>query len=174
MSAPTQANSKNLAQYIELLEKIDAKFRELQDKYPAQIHCTRGCHLCCQPDLSVSELERQAIARFIKDNQLTAKLRQLKGDNPHGGSRCQFLAANGDCSIFLARPVICRSHGAPVLLESGEVSNCELNFTDSESSPQQGDWINLNTLNSILIQLNQLATKSGRRTKLDIDEILQE
>lgn len=169
-----QASTAHKQQYQQLCQKVDERFNQLHKKFSAEMHCRRGCHQCCLPNLTISELERQQIQSFIQEHQLHDKLEKLQQDDPHEGSRCAFLDAQGDCSIFPVRPIICRSHGAPALVNQQELQYCELNFTgESAGSIKQGDWINIETLNLMLLTLTQVATKVDVRSKLNIAEVMR-
>lgn len=73
---------------------------------------------------------------------------------------CRFLDADGSCSIYEVRPIICRTHGAPVSWmeeddgggnkeESRDV--CPLNFEGVNLKELQAqDVISLDKLNTIL------------------------
>ena len=103
---------------------------------------------------------------------------ELEEDNPHQGRRCSFLTASGQCLIYQVRPLICRSHGAPVLVplegEREALDACELNFLQGMSHLRQGDWIGVETLNTQLSLINILIYKerSGERVTLSPSSIL--
>jgi len=62
------------------------------------------------------------------------------------------------CTVYSARPVICRTHGLPLLAEvegGREVDCCPENFRGAESLPGSA-VINLETLNSALVAINAM------------------
>ena len=65
-----------------------------------------------------------------------------------------FLAADGLCSIYEVRPLICRSHGAPILIQIDAKERAwtpaPKNFKKGMSMLDVGDWIHLETLNTLL------------------------
>jgi hypothetical protein len=152
-----------LSNYRALLAKIDAKFAQIQAAHPGSFQCRRGCHGCCQPGLTVSGVERDNLRRYIDaEKGKRDELEELAAAAPHGDSRCAFLAADGACAVHPARPVVCRSHGAPlgITLDSQRrerrLDVCPLNFAgeDLEKLPL-GDSIDLDTLNTLLALINQ-------------------
>jgi len=61
---------------------------------------------------------------------------------------CTFLY-NDRCSIYEARPIICRTQGAPLFIQSENVLDyCPLNF--EKADPEKEDWLNLERLNTLL------------------------
>lgn len=166
MSAVDQA----LAQYRELRGRVDALFGEIQTRHPASFACKLGCHSCCKPGLTVNPLEREEIRRFLAERPaLAEELRALDRGNPHRGKRCSFLRENGACGIYEVRPLVCRSHGAPLQFrpldaKPGDESAvrvrdvCPLNFTGEDLGKlPAGDVVNLDTLNTLLALLCQRA-----------------
>ncbi len=174
--------SSPLKTYAQLLENIDAKFAQIRSHHPASFRCTAGCHSCCKPDLTVSPLEAAALRQYLIGRpDLVAELRALAAADPHGGTRCSFLRADGACAVYDARPIVCRSHGAPLTFRleahpSLQRDVCPLNFTDTPLDQlPAGDVINLDTLNTILALLNQQVAGTGEealsRTRLTVDAL---
>ncbi|GHV44670.1 hypothetical protein FACS189492_1350 [Clostridia bacterium] len=150
----------SLEQYRELKVRLDAKFDEIRAAGPASFQCRRGCHSCCKPDLTVNALEKEEIARFLGERPaLTHEVKKLEQDNPHAGKRCAFLSAEGECRIYEVRPLVCRSHGAPLQFRPLDAQDenvrardvCPLNFTGENLAKLPVDRvINLDTLNTLL------------------------
>lgn len=161
---------ERLAAYRALLAKVDAKFADIHDRHRPDMACGAGCHACCAPELSVSQVEKASIAEHIRITPgLAEDLARLDAERPHGVTRCRFLAADGRCAIYAVRPVICRSHGAPTRVPPtapqtpGHLSVCSLNFRDGalERLPA-GDCIDVETLNTLLFVI-------GRRFDVEAD-----
>ena len=177
----------SLAQYQELLQKVDAKFCEIQSKHPESFACQLGCHSCCKPSLTINSLEKEALKRFLEANpERVQKLRALEKANPHAGKRCAFLDETGACAVYEARPIVCRTHGAPLQFREGKPHNkeeisvfrdvCPLNFkTNNISLLAPDDVVNLDTVNTLLslIQIRGFG-KSEDRFKLKLEEILKD
>ena len=148
-----------LARYRELRARVDAMFASVQAKYPASFRCAAGCHACCLPGLSVGRLEAEAIADYLRERpELRAELTQLATKRPFGGARCSFLRLDGACGIYEARPLVCRSHGAPLQYRDAEERAqrdvCELNFTEANLAELPLNAVfNLDTLNTLLAVL---------------------
>jgi len=152
-------------QYQNLCERLDQKFAEIQSKYPQSFACGRGCHSCCKPGLTVNRLEKAVLERHFQQNpQLQLEAKNLEESDPHKGTRCRYLRASGDCLVYEVRPIVCRSHGAPLELRSTEDENirmrdvCPLNFKtlDIVTLPNES-VLNLETLNTLLGLLTKLA-----------------
>lgn len=152
--------------YYQLLtEKVDHQFEKVYVKHASSFACKVGCHSCCQPDLTVSLVESEAIKSFLQNNPDRMKVvKELASENPHENTRCSMLSRDGTCSIYEIRPLICRSHGAPVLVQLSEtqeaLDTCPLNFQEGLDVLDSGDWINLETLNTLLALINHRVADS--------------
>lgn len=167
-----------LTDYRALLEKVSAKFSEIFQNNQSRMQCAKGCSSCCLPDLTVSPIERENIRLFLESNSaLKKRLSELEALDPHQGNRCRFLDEKGNCAVYEVRPVICRSHGAPIFSKiSGSIRDvCPLNFTDVTdlSALDSMNFINLDLLNQILALLNQRFAPQDplQRTPLTLGEI---
>jgi len=178
-----------LENYKVLLKKTDEKSKEITTRYSEKIRCGKGCHSCCLHGLTVNGLERENIRQYLTSHpDVSTKAVLNAKTNPHQGQRCAFLDAAGACIIYEARPIVCRSHGVPLkaTLEgdsSAHISSspiqksvCPLNFTDMNlKDVGEHYFINLDTLNTILVLLNQQfdAINAGKRFLLTPLEILK-
>ncbi len=139
--------------YLKFREKADQLSYKLEKMHRPHLACKLGCDLCCM-DYSIFPLEFYHIANALTE-------RQVKLDLPvapkTGG--CVFLKDH-KCTIYEERPVICRTHGLPLLYvneeEEWELSACELNFTEFDTE----DFTTENTFpqdrfNSELFLLNK-------------------
>lgn len=140
--------------YHEFVARIEEKWRSIHDRHPSSFACQKGCFGCCQKDLTVNQLERDIIRDHL---QRSVTLASFEANGKPG--YCEFLDGTGACTIFAARPIICRTHGAPVRFKSDqdqiEVDVCPLNFTgeDLHEVPAE-DFFNIDTVNTVLATLN--------------------
>jgi Fe-S-cluster containining protein len=171
----------DLADYRKLLKKVDDKFTEIHSRNQQHMQCGKGCHSCCQPGLSVFEVEKEALRTHILATPgLQEELEQLEQEDPHQGSRCKFLSAAGACSVYEARPVICRSHGTPIWIKhDGHLSKdvCPKNFSGLDlDAVATEDFINIELLNMLLTVINQrflgAAGASLKRVPLAIKSVM--
>jgi Fe-S-cluster containining protein len=174
-----QHKSKLLASYRQLLSKIDQKFSEILERNSAQMKCGAGCHSCCVPNLSVFAIEKENLVELIRATPgLEQKLRTLAAQDPFSGQRCKFLEADGKCAVYEARPLVCRSHGAPLFSKQDDktlLDVCPLNFDDIKNLAELGseNFVNLDLINTILAAINKELDLSGERTPLDIDALVR-
>ena len=115
------------------------------------MQCARGCSSCCVDDLRVLPVEAEAIARHVEEHPITRVA-------PVG--RCAFLDDDGACTVYDARPFLCRTHGLPLRTEADaeggrvglrvlrdDVSVCSLNFTTRAPVPREVlDAVRIQTL----------------------------
>jgi Fe-S-cluster containining protein len=175
--------SEALARYGQLVARVDVMFRTVAGKYPQKFACGLGCHSCCKPGLTVNALEAAAISEFLNGHpELVAELREVARANPFRGERCSFLRSNGSCGIYDARPLVCRSHGAPLQVRSPSAAGeellrdvCPLNFRDMDlRTLPAADVLNLDTVNTLLALLCTMSHgKKSKRVALTLDAILR-
>ncbi len=166
--------------YTALREKLDAKILELEARHRKFLQCRKACHSCCQPHLSVFPVEAEAIQNFLQSSPERAAIEALEQENPFASQRCSFLKADGSCSIYAVRPLICRSHGLPLSFrdeaERSQRDVCPLNFSDVnlDSLPGEG-LLNLDLINALLTLINQDAfgEKAAQRVALRPSAILE-
>lgn len=132
-----------------LQENASGFFNKVIDKYPEQMKCKAGCSKCCYTDISIFRVESARISDWFSSLDVDAqeKLKTLWQTKNEPGA-CTFLY-NDQCSIYEARPVICRTQGAPLFLATENVLDyCPLNFESGD--PDRADWLNLERLNTML------------------------
>lgn len=163
---PAQA----LANYAQLLAKVDAKFSEIRGRHEDSFQCAKGCHSCCKPGLTVNALEAHAIRNWIGQRpDIRQKIKDLQEQNPHQGQRCSLLAADGACAVYEVRPIVCRSHGAPLKFKDKGIDRrdvCPLNFSGDISTLSGENLVNLDLLNTLLSLITQQFGASEERIPL--------
>lgn len=146
-------------EYQALLRQLNLKSEQLTGLHSSKMRCAKACHSCCQPELSVSAVEAEHIKSWIANQPgLLDKLQALAKNNPWQNSRCAFLDAEGACSIYEARPVICRSHGFPIRFVADDkvmTDVCPLNFDGESIENLAADAvIDIDKLNTLLAVIN--------------------
>ena len=121
--------------YREFLQMADGHFASIRSRHPQSFQCRKNCHSCCSPGRTVLKNEAANIVKYLFERpEIIENLRKLEDEDPHRGSRCSFLNAQGECGIYAVRPFICRSHGAPIAIEREgyyQIDVCPLNFTSN-------------------------------------------
>ena len=147
----------SLNNYRILVERVDAFGRRIEAEFRAQIACRRGCDACCR-HLSLFWVEGVALAQALDDlsasvaEGIRERARRAAADDP-----CPLLEA-GACLLYAARPIICRTHGLPLLAGEGEsrrIDYCPENFRGIDTLPA-GAVIDLDRLNTTLAAINAL------------------
>jgi uncharacterized protein len=143
----------HFSKYKELVKKIDGNTAKLEKIHHNHMMCKNGCDLCCI-DFSIFPVEYYSILNELKKKNINPEPQQNQVDET-----CVFLK-NHSCTIYEHRPIMCRTHGFPLLYANDdgdyELSVCELNFTDFDFE----DFTMKNTLqqdkfNSMLFVLNR-------------------
>lgn len=144
---------RNLQQVCDL---ADAEFARGRQVHGARILCGRGCSQCCSQVFQITEVEaarisahvaglpaaEQANLKATAHEYVAARAKLFSGAEAWGqaapaGSAlpCPALGAEGECTIYEARPIICRKFGVPIFNPDRpeRVMACELNFRPGES-----------------------------------------
>lgn len=159
---------KSIVLYNSMIEKLDHHESKLIARYGEHIHCAKGCSSCCILE-SVFPVDAFMIYSAFLAGMMNAG--SLSFDETAG--RCVFL--NGTvCSVYSARPVICRTHGYPVLID-GKVDFCPENFKAVRSIDSEY-ILDLENLNKAVATINILFQREideefFLRERISLDEL---
>jgi Fe-S-cluster containining protein len=154
----------------ELTEKIDAFFARVEARHPADMECRTGCSDCCHVRLTITTVEAESIRALVAS--WPAERRAALGAivASVAPNRCAALDAAGRCSIYEARPVVCRSHGVPVRLGTSLPVVCHRNFTREGPAAADPDCIlDQKTVSAILLAVND-----GDDRRIDLAALIRE
>ena len=89
---------------------IQSIMSEVREDPSARVACKKGCSNCCHQQVTLSQLEADAISDRIGIKAVTLrpghKVRSVNAYGPE--TPCSFLL-DGSCSIYENRPVVCRN-----------------------------------------------------------------
>ncbi|MCX5865515.1 MAG: YkgJ family cysteine cluster protein [Deltaproteobacteria bacterium] len=143
--------------YHQLIAALDAEIARIGEMHGATLSCGPGCASCCLA-FSVLPIEAACLREAI--GALPPTSRELLGCNlAESDNRCPLLI-DDLCSIYAARPVICRTQGLPLAYvdeerQAIEVSACPLNFPDDyDFAPES--LLFMDGFNARLSELNHL------------------
>jgi Fe-S-cluster containining protein len=155
---------KMLRLYEQHADEWDAEFERISERFADRMQCRKGCSMCCSHIFSISPLEAAQIAQAVAElpsshrERLRARARAYMEDvrslglhsgrddesvTPVRGVHLPCPALENDaCSIYAARPLICRKWGIPVFDPSKpqQLHACELNFRQGEAI-EPGDLV---------------------------------
>lgn len=149
--------SKPLENYHRLLDKVDQLCKGITTLLGDALTCHVGCSSCC---IAISVFPVEAAAMIEAAGQLPPdQYQQLKQQlsSPQKDETCPLLV-DGCCLLYQSRPIICRTHGLPVLIAEAtgrRVDVCPLNCVGIEGVPGEA-LIDLERLNSLLVSVNVL------------------
>ncbi|RIH65507.1 YkgJ family cysteine cluster protein [Mariniphaga sediminis] len=120
---------KHFLDYFAVRDDVDVTAERLGKEHAPHLQCEKGCDLCCM-DFSILPIEFYAILEELKSNKFDKT--KIQSNAPNNKDSCIFLKDHA-CTIYKSRPLICRTHGLPLLFANDdgewELSACELNFT---------------------------------------------
>ena len=90
----------------DLHDEIETEARRLYLVHADRLACRRGCSACCADDLTIFDVEAEAIRRHHAD--------LLANGTPHPVGACAFLDSDGACRVYAHRPYVCRTQGLPL------------------------------------------------------------
>ncbi|MCM0084427.1 YkgJ family cysteine cluster protein [Geomonas sp. Red32] len=151
-----------LDNYLTLVGRVDELCGRTASSLASHISCTPGCDSCCR-HLSIFAVEAAALRQALS-RRPTAEAGVIRSSaeesTPDG--HCPLLKG-GLCLLYEARPIICRTHGLPLLITregEQEVDFCPRNFQELESIPGSA-VIDLERLNAVLAAINALYLQSS-------------
>jgi uncharacterized protein len=146
-----------LRNYRALQARVDLICQGIENEFSAHLACHAGCDGCCR-HISLFPVEAAALAAALDDlPREQAELIRARARGASSAAPCPLLE-NGRCLLYAARPIICRTHGLPLItLKEGErtIDFCPLNFRDLDSLPGKA-VIDLDRLNTTLAAINAL------------------
>lgn len=147
-----------LENYHRLLEKVDQLCEGITRLLGDSLVCGPGCDSCC---IAISVFPVEAAALLEAAGKLPPdKYQQLKQhlESAEGREQCPLLC-EGHCLLYHARPIICRTHGLPLLLLDDDghrrMDVCPRNCKEIDQLPG-GALIDLERLNALLVSVNVL------------------
>lgn len=147
-----------LFQYHNLIFKIDKFCKRLEKLYREHLVCKPGCSMCCEVERTVCSIE----AYIVEQQLLTLspeKIKRLKKLHKDDDETCPMLLRKR-CVIYPVRPIICRTHGLPILYREAErsfVDYCRLNFTTllREHEFDEDHILDMNPYNAELTKIDK-------------------
>ena len=165
-----------------LHQNIDSFSEKITKEYSSQINCKSGCDQCCHVALSVFSIEADYIVEYVdslsKDERVA--LKELWQTQPEDGKNlmgesvrpCSFLY-DGKCSVYEARPVICRTQGLPMIRKEEdqmELDVCSLNFlTEAPTVEMSFDLNRLNMLLSLAQKTHE--SKNFQKERVTLNQL---
>ncbi len=161
----------------ELYLKVSQFEQDLSKQYQSKLQCKKKCSQCCYVDLSVFKIEADHIRLWFKNlsneekSEFNKRLQEI-GENREDfsgtvSSPCTFLK-DDECIIYPVRPLICRTQGHTLAIKTESEQYLDICPLNEEAFPlaKKSDIINLELLNTILVQLNSLQENSETRIAL--------
>ncbi len=142
-------------QYHQLINRIDDEVKKLEKLHTNKMQCKEGCSSCCE-SFGVMDLEFDYIQNYITEHNIALPPTLFA---QRYRKRCRFLI-NNRCTIYPVRPIICRTHGLPILYRSEmgdhyQLSVCKLNFKGMKNGWfKEDNSLMMSPINSELIKLN--------------------
>ncbi|WGL58668.1 YkgJ family cysteine cluster protein [Pigmentibacter sp. JX0631] len=163
----SQTASNAIQPILNLQENCSNFYKKINEKYHEQMNCKQGCARCCFVNLSIFQAEAYRIIVWVlnldagKKKELLELLQkpmqsEEKNFQNKLASPCVFLRDNS-CTIYEARPTICRTQGVPLQFKQVDkenninitVDHCPLNFSDQDNFPNKNEWLDLDRLNTL-------------------------
>lgn len=151
-----------LANYSALRRRVDERCRAIESAHAADIACRKGCSACCR-HLNLFPVEAAALGQALTrlPSERLSALRRRAEQNLNSRS-CPLLKDDA-CGLYTARPLICRTHGLPLLVQrDGQqtVDFCPENFIGVQHLDGTA-LIDLEALNTALAAVNALFVRAA-------------
>lgn len=140
--------------YYRLRDEVDQQVAGLEKVHRDWMACRKGCCSCCL-NLTVWPVEFYAILEAMKATNWPKP-------EPDETRACGYLDAHGACQMYPFRPIICRTHGLPLVYwqENNDppgwgVMFCGHNFTNADEIDFGSDTtLNMDEVNEQLARIN--------------------
>jgi Fe-S-cluster containining protein len=168
-----------LDNYRQLVAKIDHLCQGITVELGELITCSAGCSGCCSV-ITIFPVEVAALQDALEalPAQEAETIRQHVRQQA-SGEGCPLLF-NQRCLLYRARPIICRTHGLPIVYSEGGLRTsdcCPLNLSAAESV-SGSHTVDLDKLNALLVAVNTLflsqAGLADRQERLSIAQAVCE
>ncbi|MGE0546622.1 MAG: YkgJ family cysteine cluster protein [Kofleriaceae bacterium] len=162
-----------MSRWDELTAKVDGFFDRVAQRHGDDMQCGTGCSDCCHVRLTITELEAAAIERELEG--WTEAQREALAENVAGAAanRCVALDGGGRCMIYRARPVVCRSHGAPIRMRKDSLPVVEACFRNFVGTVPDDDCVlDQETLSMLVMAVNQ--AEGGGVDRVELAKVLAE
>jgi Fe-S-cluster containining protein len=184
-SHPHQPTGAAASHFAALLAKVDAFFDRVLARHAAAMQCQRGCSDCCHQRLTVTAIEAAHIQAAIAARPAGVRATLARQAAAAPLDRCAALDDRGQCAIYEARPLVCRSHGVPVRQRHdgrhhlAVIEVCPHNFSDTpDLAALESDCIlDQTTLSTVLLAIDSaFAREHGLTpgTRLALADLLRE
>lgn len=146
-----------LDNYKQLIARVDALCGEIETSLGDQITCSEGCSSCCTA-ITVFPVEAAAMRHALEQlpGQQAEEIRHHVSAHAND-ERCPLLNHHR-CMLYEARPIICRTHGLPIVYTADGHRNsdcCPHNL--SETGALSGaNVVDLDKLNTLLAAINSI------------------
>jgi hypothetical protein len=135
-----------LKEYQSLLEEVDSQTGRISRIPGVSIRCAASCAQCCVP-FSILPIEAHAL--LACGNARRTRAGSIPG-------RCPLLTAENLCSVYEARPLVCRVRGFPVYYINSEgepaMESCPNNLFPPETGAVGA--VHLELWNALLYRIN--------------------
>lgn len=149
-----------LDNYRNLISRVDTLCTGIHNALQEQITCSEGCSSCCAA-ITLFPVEAAALGEALAALPPGEAAAIRDHVSEHAAGECCPLLANRRCLLYQARPIICRTHGLPILFteeDERRLDCCPRNLTSRESL-SGSTIIDLDRLNSVLVAINALYLK---------------
>jgi uncharacterized protein len=161
---------QTIRKYLLLRDEIDNVCNPLFKVHKKFTNCKQGCDECCM-NFRLLPVEFYSILFYVKELK-------LENINETDSESCPFLI-NYSCTIYEHRPIICRSHGLPILDMDQEGENWELSFCPLNFKVSQDEYFthpncyHQDLYNSKLYMLNLEFVKALDGIEYERDEMIE-
>jgi hypothetical protein len=168
-----------MSRYAELVAKVDVFFERVVSRHGPEMQCGSGCHDCCMVQLSVTQVEADAVRAELVTLSEEARARLRERARAPREDRCVALDDDGRCAFYEARPLVCRSHGAPIRMRDAAhgpralpvIDACPRNFPSGLAAIEDACVLDQTTLSTLLYAVDlerarAAGLEAGRRVPL--------
>jgi hypothetical protein len=179
------------SEYRALIAKVEAFTETTFARRRSDFACSAGCAACCHTWLSVSAVEadevRAALEALAPETRAHVRQRgqreSARAANGANEPRCAMLDDDDRCSIYEARPLVCRTQGHALRYpfglipseaitrrtEKGDLTWCPLNYEAAEPKPEDVlDAERVDQILAVVAARHAVAHGADREARFDL------
>jgi Fe-S-cluster containining protein len=168
-----------LENYYHMISRVDSLCCDITGLLAEHITCREGCSSCCTA-ITIFPVEAAALVAAYEElpREQQQEIRRHVSEHAEG-ERCPLLKDHR-CLLYAGRPIICRTHGLPIVYTEGNERKgdcCPRNVSGDHQALSGTAIIDLDRLNTLLVAVNALyrsqADAAGLPDRLTIAQALK-
>lgn len=115
VTLPPSLHGEARAKLLEALERVSSFVDRIQETCAENLACREGCDGCCHQVLNLRAVEAAFLLEGVRLLSPDTASRVWSSLSEIGSDKHCPLLQDGRCVVYAHRPVVCRTHGLPMV-----------------------------------------------------------